>query len=215
MLAPKTVAYDPSRYLDIETVDEAVNIITTGTETLTSKQRWDNETPALMQIIERHVRPDSWVLDYGCGIGRLAKPLVEKLNCKVIGVDFSANMRALAATMVDNPRFFAVDPLMLDLGLNLNVDAALAVWTLQHCMDLSDAIQRIADTVHNGGVLFVVNNKTRCLPVENGEWADDGKNVDELIQQNGFEKIEGGSLDDAIAPGWMKDNTFWAVYRRL
>jgi len=35
MLAPKTVAYDPSRYLDIETVDEAVSIIVTGTENLT------------------------------------------------------------------------------------------------------------------------------------------------------------------------------------
>ena len=214
MLAPKTLAYDPSRYLNIETVDEAINIITSGTETLTSKQRWDNETPALMRIIERHIRRDSWVLDYGCGIGRLAKPLVEKLNCKVIGVDFSANMRALAATMVDNPRFFAIDPLMLDdLGW-MKVHAAIAVWTLQHCMDLKQAIWRITEVVRPGGVLFVVNNKTRCLPVENGEWADDGLNVDEMIQGNGFEQIEYGSLDDAIAPGWMKDNTFWAIYRR-
>jgi ubiquinone/menaquinone biosynthesis C-methylase UbiE len=214
MLAPKAVAYDPSRYLDIETVDEAIEIITSGTETLTSKQRWDNETPALMQIIERHIHRDSWVLDYGCGIGRLAKPLVEKLNCKVIGVDFSANMRALAVSMVDSPRFFAIDPQMMD-ALTLKADAAIAVWTLQHCMDLKQAIWRITELVRPGGALFVVNNKTRCLPVENGEWADDGLNVDEMIQGNGFEKIEGGSLDDAIAPGWMKDNTFWAVYRRV
>jgi len=214
MLAPKKVAYDPSRYIDIETVDEAIEIITSGTENLTSKQRWYEETPALMKIIERHIRRGSWVLDYGCGIGRLAKPLVEKLNCKVIGVDFSANMRALAASMVDNPKFFAVDPMMLD-SLGLVVDAAIAVWTLQHCMDLKESIQHIAEAVEREGALFVVNNKTRCLPVENGEWADDGLNVDEMIQGNGFEQIEYGSLDDAIAPGWMKDNTFWAVYRRL
>ena len=213
MLAPKAVAYDPSRYLNIETVDEAIDIITSGTETLTSKQRWDNETPALIKIIERHIRRGSWVLDYGCGIGRLAKPLVEKLNCKVIGVDFSANMRALATSMIDSPSFFALDPLMMD-QLNLKADAAIAVWTLQHCMDLKQAIWRITEVVRPGGVLFVVNNKTRCLPVENGEWADDGLNVDEMIQQSGFEQIEYGSLDDAIAPGWMKDNTFWAIYRR-
>src|SRR3974390_1960243 len=106
MLAPKTLAYDPSRYLNIETVDEAVNIITSATETLTSKQRWYEETPVLMKIIERHIRRDSWVLDYGCGIGRLAKPLVENLNCTVIGVDFSAKMRALATSIIVDHRFF-------------------------------------------------------------------------------------------------------------
>src|SRR3974390_1318489 len=214
MLAPKRVAYDPSRYLDIETVDEAIEIITSGTENLTSQQRWNEETPALMEIIKRHISRDSWVLDYGCGIGRLAKPLVENLNCTVIGVDFSANMRALATSMIVDHRFFALDPLMMD-KLNLKADAAIAVWTLQHCVDLKQAIWRITEVVRPGGALFVVNNKTRCLPVENGEWADDGLNVDEMIQQSGFEQIEYGSLDDAIAPGWMKDNTFWAVYRRL
>ena len=30
MLAPKKVAYDPSRYLNIETVDEAIEIILEG-----------------------------------------------------------------------------------------------------------------------------------------------------------------------------------------
>ena len=215
MLAPKAVAYDPSRYLDIETVDEAVSIIVTGTENLTCQQRWNDETKVLMRLIERVIKKDSWVLDYGCGIGRLAKPMIQHLKCKVIGVDFSPNMRALAASYVDDPNFFALDPAMLDILKEHYVDAAVAVWALQHCLDLKEAIWDIWTAVPPDGSLIVVNNKTRCLPVENGEWDDDGLNVDEMIQHGGFERTAIGALEDSIAPGWMKDATFWAVYRRV
>ena len=35
------------------------------------------------------------VLDYGCGIGRIAKELILKTSCKVIGVDISESMRKM------------------------------------------------------------------------------------------------------------------------
>ena len=216
MLVPelKKVAYDPARYIDIETVDEAVHIITTPTEGMTAQQRWEQETPALMAIIERFVARDSFVLDYGCGIGRLSKPLIEKLDCTVVGVDISPNMRALATSLVNSADFCAIDPKMLDNLPVRDFNAAIAVWALQHCVELKDVISLIADTLKVKGKLFIVNNVTRCVPVEGGEWADDGLDVHEMIIDGGFKLIERGKLDDSIAPGWMQEGTFWAAYER-
>jgi SAM-dependent methyltransferase len=216
MLVPalKQVAYDPARYLDIETVDEAVNIILCPTEGMTAKQRWTDEAPALMRILEEHIAPKSAVLDYGCGIGRMAKPLIEKLGCQVVGIDISPNMRALAASLVDSPAFFAIDPMMFDTIKPSWFDAAISVWTLQHCIDVDMAIRRIGDALKTGGTLTVLNNITRCIPVDGGEWADDGVDVNELILSSGFSEIERGVLDESVAPGWMQKDTFWAVYRR-
>src|SRR5215831_18752091 len=116
MLQPalKIVVYDPSRYIDIENIDEAVHIITTPTEGMTSQERWEQETPVLMTLFEKFIKRESVVLDYGCGIGRLAKPLITKLDCQVVGVDISPNMRALAASLVDSDDFFAMHPHMFD-----------------------------------------------------------------------------------------------------
>lgn len=218
MLVPalKQVAYDPARYMDVETVDEAVNIILCPTEGMTAKQRWTDEAPALMRIMERYIKRGSAVLDYGCGIGRLAKPLIQKLECRVVGVDISPNMRALAASLVDNPRFFALDPSMFDefIATDAPFDAAISVWALQHCIDLTETVDRIRCSVRQGGKLIIVNNRTRCLPVENGEWADDGLHVREMIEEAGFKELEWGIPDESIAPGWMQKETFWAVYQK-
>ena len=219
MLVPelKKVAYDPARYIDIETVDEAVHIITTPTEGMTAKQRWEQETPVLMEMIEKYALPPLGgirVLDYGCGIGRLSKPLIEKRHCEVVGVDISANMRALATSLVDSAWFFALHPVMVDVIGPGSFNAAISIWVLQHCPNLKEDIEYIANALEPGAKLFIVNNVTRCVPVEGGEWADDGLDVHAMILDGGFKLIERGKLDESIAPGWMQDGTFWAVYER-
>jgi SAM-dependent methyltransferase len=208
-------AYDPARFFDIENVDEAVKLILTAEAGMTSLQRWRDETPALMRIFENFICPDSKVLDYGCGVGRLAKPLIEKLDCTVAGVDISPKMRRLAASFVDSPHFFALDPMMFDAFVRREeFDAAIAVWTLQHCIDLQDAVDRIAVALKGGGHLIVVNNKGRCVPIANGGWVDDGLDLEAMITEAGFCEIAGGALDESIAPGWMQLGTFWAAYQK-
>ena len=217
MLVPerKLVSYDPARFIDIETVEEAAHIIVTPTEGMTAKHRWDNETPGLMRSISDYIMPESHVLDYGCGIGRLAKPMIEMLKCRVVGIDISPNMRALAASCVNSPHFFALDPAMFDMLKLDNFDAVVSVWALQHCIDLKEVLDRIRGALMTEGMMFVANNHTRCLPVEGGEWADDGLDINEMILDNGFAAITGKQkLDEKIAPGWMQDGTFWAVYQR-
>jgi SAM-dependent methyltransferase len=212
-VAFKQASYDPSIFTDVETVDDAMRIIVTPEAGLTSKHRWDVETRYLMTLIERWLKPQSLVLDFGCGIGRLAKPLIEKHGCSVVGVDIAANMRALAASCVDSERFAVVPPQMLTWLQAGRVDFALAIWALQHCLDPRVEIERIRLALRDGGKLFVVNNIGRVVPSTAG-WLDDGIDVRAVLRDH-FTELEDGQLEgDDIAPGTFKDNTFRAVYQK-
>ena len=69
----------------------------------------------IADLMSRHgqLGPNDVVLDYGCGIGRMAKELILRHNCRVIGVDISPNMRALSVQYVNSDNFFACPPAML------------------------------------------------------------------------------------------------------
>jgi cyclopropane fatty-acyl-phospholipid synthase-like methyltransferase len=54
------------------------------------------------------------VLDYGCGIGRLAKAMIDASGCSVVGLDTSPEMRKLADDYVGSDRFIAVSPSQFD-----------------------------------------------------------------------------------------------------
>jgi 2-polyprenyl-3-methyl-5-hydroxy-6-metoxy-1,4-benzoquinol methylase len=210
--ALKQVTYDPSIF-DIETVDEAVRIIVTPEAGLTSQHRWDVETRYLMTLIERWLKPKSDVLDYGCGIGRLAKPLIEKHGCRVIGVDISPNMRALAASCVDSNEFAALPPQFIYRLAGSSFNFALAVWTLQHVLDPRRVISEIQTMLCDGGKLFVVNNIGRVVPTTGG-WINDGIDIRAVLKDQ-LTELEHGKLEgDDVAPGTFRDNTFWAVYQK-
>jgi 2-polyprenyl-3-methyl-5-hydroxy-6-metoxy-1,4-benzoquinol methylase len=207
------IDYDPSRYLDVETVEDAIGVILNETEGLTSIDRWNIETPAIMALIENYIDPDSIVIDYGCGIGRLTKPLVE-IGCRVVGIDISAKMRALATAYVDHSRFVAMAPaLFRDVTREGWFDAVVAIWTFQHCEDLDEAVEDVFYALSMGGRLIVVNDIKRAIPVADGAWADDGLDVHAMLLEH-FRLIEKGQLDVTVAPGWMRDGTFWAVYEK-
>jgi SAM-dependent methyltransferase len=214
-VALKQVSYDPSCFLNIETVEQARDIIVTPIDTLTSQHRWDVETPYLIGLIEKWLwQKHAKVLDYGCGIGRLAKPLIQKHGYEVIGVDISPNMRALAASCVESSKFMAIPPEML-VWLRPNLcEFAIAVWTLQHVLDLREAVSQINMMLMDGGKLFVVNDaKVRYVPMADG-WIDDGVDV-RAVLKNHFTEIEYGQLEgDDIIPSSLKDGNFWAVYQK-
>jgi SAM-dependent methyltransferase len=211
--ALKQVSYDPSVF-DIETVEEAMRVIVTPEAGMSTKLRWERETLALLDLIEKHSRlsEDSCVLDWGCGIGRLAKPLIAKHRCEIIGVDISPSMRALANCCVGAWSFMAMPPEMLGCLLAEQCELALAVWTLQHVLDLRSDVANIDHMLRPGGRLFVVNNVRRVVPSAAG-WLDDEIDVRAMLQDI-FVEIEYGQLPEEIAPGSFRDNTFWAVYQK-
>jgi len=206
--------YDPSRYFDVATPEQAMAVITNPVEDLiTCEERWYNETAYLMTLFSQYIRPGSRVLDYCCGIGRLAQPLIEHLGCTVVGVDFSPAMRAMAMDRVRSPRFCAMDPQLFDeLGIT-KYDAVIAIWALQHCIDLRRALTRIATHLRPGGALIVVDHVYRCVPVGSDGWENDGLDLTRMLGDVGFFAKAAGRLDPKIAPGWMQDSLFSAVYR--
>ena len=163
------VTYRPE-FFDAQTEQEARAVILTG-EGSTTDERWRTETPWICGLLAETIplAADSVVVDYGCGIGRLAKELIARHGCRVVGVDISARMRAMAADYVQSDRFVALAPDMFD-GLVANgfvADAALAIWVLQHCLTPADDIGRIDAALKPSGKLFVLNNLYRAVPTRN------------------------------------------------
>src|SRR6185436_7844642 len=97
--------YNPGVFA-VGSIEQAKSIILTP-EDSTTEARWRTETGYLAELIASHLALDSAsvVLDYGCGIGRIAKELIQRTKCTVLGVDISPNMRALAPQYVQSDLF--------------------------------------------------------------------------------------------------------------
>lgn len=174
-----------------QSIDEAKKIILTGEEISTTEERWKLETPVISELAARELelKVGELVLDYGCGIGRVAKELCSK-GCNVIGVDISPEMRKMAVEYVNMPdKFMVFSPAEFDLLLNngLQYDGAYAIWVLQHCEKPQDDLARIFRGLRVRRNFFVVNNIIlRAIPkVENGQfnWYRDNINIWDMVSQ--------------------------------
>jgi SAM-dependent methyltransferase len=186
-------------------------------EDSTTEHRWATETPYLTNLISRccNLSEKSLVLDYGCGIGRLAKELIARHGCSVIGVDISPHMRTFAVAYVGSDRFFTCPPSMLDLLAERGVafDLALAVWVLQHSPDVQCDIARIARALAPSGDLFVVNQRTRSVPTVELGWIDDGIDIYALLRET-LRQRSRGSLPAEHTTKRVSRLASWAVFRR-
>jgi 2-polyprenyl-3-methyl-5-hydroxy-6-metoxy-1,4-benzoquinol methylase len=134
-----TTHYNPTVF-DVSSIQDAKNIILTQEEGMSTDERWKLETPFLAQDIGAYfssLDENSVIIDYGCGIGRISKELINQFSCKVIGIDISESMRTLSQQYVDSENFEAISPLELKKRLlsGLRVDAAISIWVLQHALD--------------------------------------------------------------------------------
>jgi SAM-dependent methyltransferase len=220
--SPTKVQYRPDVF-DVPDLQRAKGIILTdegpGADTET---RWVSETPYLMELIGKilDLRSDQVMLDYGCGIGRLSKAAIEQCGCSVIGVDISASMRRLAGDYVRSERFVAVSPAQFDLLLRsgLRVDAAIAVWVLQHCLKPAEDIARIRHSVVPTGKLIVVNMPMRAVPATHfGDnkllWVEDGVDISALLR-TAFAVNAEGTLDSSRTPRMADVGSYWLELRQ-
>jgi SAM-dependent methyltransferase len=177
------MSYSP-RIFDVTSMDEAKRIILTS-RTGQTEERWKKETPYLVSLIDKTIpiSSDSIVLDYGCGVGRMSKVLIDKYRCFVVGVDISPSMRKLSVEYVNSDHFIAIAPAeMTNSEFAMSFDVALAIWVLQHCDKVEDDVNRIADAMKPGGDLFLLNAHNRYVPVDTRRiWEDDGKNVQAVL----------------------------------
>jgi SAM-dependent methyltransferase len=207
------LTYHPELF-DARTVEQARAIILTG-EGSTTDERWKVETPFICTLIAETIalRPDSVVIDYGCGIGRVAKELIARHGCRVIGVDISVAMRAMAVDYVKSDRFVAIAPDMLDglVANGLAADAAIAVWVLQHCLTPGEDIARIDSALKANGQLFVLNNIYRALPTREKAWVNDGIDIKATLDAH-FDVVRTGKPPEEVTPRDLKNIIFWSFY---
>jgi cyclopropane fatty-acyl-phospholipid synthase-like methyltransferase len=148
-------------------------------------------------------KPGMLLLDYGCGIGRMAKALIEGFGCQVIGVDVSHSMRILAHAYVRSDRFTAVSPTILAtlIERGLVCDAALSVWVLQHTARPADDMETMRRALKPGARITVVNTNFRSVPSREHGWGDDRVDVEALLRRH----FAVGRIDklsaEVLAPG--------------
>jgi SAM-dependent methyltransferase len=222
-MSREVVRYCPEVF-DTKTIQDAKNIILTNEgEGADTETRWALETPYMTGLIVETLHPaeSSVVIDYGCGIGRIAKELIERTNCLIVGVDISAEMRALALEYVGSERFVAVSPAQLDglVGAGLRGDLAIAIWVLQHCLAPADDVGRIKRSLAGHGKLLVVNMYTRAVPalIETDEqrkflWANDAVDVAALLRTD-FSVAGLGEPDRRQVPNMAAAGAYWMSLR--
>lgn len=212
MSALRQATYSPAIF-NVGDMNQAKRIILTTEGNLSTDQRWRDETPYLLSLIEANIplSADSIVLDYGCGIGRMSKVLIERFGCRVVGVDISPSMRALAASYVSSQRFIACAPEALP-WLGVTFDAALAIWVLQHCYQVATDITQIRDQLRFDASLFVVNDRQRIVPTMEHGWANDGLDVLALLR-NSFSQVEDRDLDAGKVGEGLARVSYWAIGR--
>lgn len=180
------LTYNPGIF-DVRTMEEAKAIILTP-EAQSTDERWEKETEYLTSVLGTEftpLGPKDVLLDYGCGVGRLAKALIQRYGCTVVGVDISPSMRALAQVYVQSDRFITCSPDMFRtmVASGLRVDAAYAVWVLQHCLHVWEDVAAIKASLRDGNRLVVVNDQRRIVPARETRWASDGYDLPGLLAE--------------------------------
>jgi SAM-dependent methyltransferase len=190
-----------------------------------TETRWALETPYVLELIVQSFQPHSGmvVLDYGCGIGRMARALIQACGCCVIGVDISPQMRRLAVDYVGSDRFVVVSPGQFDLivAAGLQVHAAISVWVLQHCLAPSEDIARMKRGLTADGRGFILNMPTRAIPAVRDAgtaeaafaWASDNVDVASLLRA-AFDVMAEGEPDRSRTPNMADVGAYWMRLRR-
>jgi SAM-dependent methyltransferase len=208
-----TTRYFPE-FFDAPDLASAMSIILTDEDTSTA-ERWEKETAWIVGLLcdRWDLNEDHLVIDYGCGVGRIARALIVRCGCAVVGVDISASMRALAASYVNDDRFMACSPAMLpDLGMEAS--CALSTWVLQHAIRPKNDIVVLHSAMAEGAPLFVLNSHNRLIPTSDGLFTADDQSVPGLLGQFFDPDEEPAVMPPDVTSKSIREDSWWRFYRR-
>lgn len=125
------------------------------------QERWEKETPDFVRAILKQTSAKApRILDYGCGVGRLAREvIVQHKSAAVVGVDESPIQQQHARDYIESDRFTAGFP----HEAQGSFDLAYCIYVLQHipALDLRGAIARIHHLLKPQGRFVYCSSDTR------------------------------------------------------
>lgn len=207
--------YNP-KFFEVKTIEDAKKIILTTESNMNTDERWEKETLFLKKDIGnffQNFTKESIVVDFGCGIGRVSKEIIEKIGCKVIGVDISQSMREMAKAYVKNPNFEAITPSQLREKIldGLRVDGVIAIWALQHSWQPFADVALLKASLKSNALVYILNSYKNKIPTNKG-LVDNGINILSLLDIT-FEKLSFDKLPETFADKEFQDKTFIAKYK--
>lgn len=209
-----TFTYDPGVF-ESDDLEVARRIILTPEADRDTDERWASETPYLADLLAARLDlpAGATVVDFGCGVGRMSKALAERCGWRMVGVDISSSMRAMAPGYVDRADFDVCSPEELDARVRegFRADAAIAVWVLQHCVRPDLEIARLREALRPGGRLAVVNSTARWVPAREQTWVDDRTSIGGLLDAALIRQAV-GRLDAAHVGRSVAAGAFWAIH---
>ena len=149
--------------------------------------KFERETKFLIDYLQEQnvVTEQSIVLDFGCGMGRVSKELVNRFNCNVFGVDISETMLLFANDYVQNKQKFNTFNSYTTPG---SIDVCIAALVLQHVENPKLEIDTIFNVLKDNGYFLLLNEPARWVPVglDNNNyviWNDDKFDVAKYVEE--------------------------------
>lgn len=130
-------------------------------------ERYALETPAFADQILSFAKGFDTILDYGCGVGRLMKEILNKDDTIFIdGLDASSDMLKLTRENIENDNGIIRNlflPETLDNLPNIKYNIIYCVYVLQHCpaIEIRDVLRRIHRHLEPGGKFIYCSSDYR------------------------------------------------------
>jgi len=206
--------YNPD-FFNVDSIESAKRL----SLELSEYETWDEQTEWVIDLLKasKTVSEESTFIDWGVGVGRISKAIIDTFNCKVVGLDISNTMLEHSVQYVNNENY---STLTFDKFKAENIQGrfthAIATWTLQHSPTSQYDISFLTRSLTNNGKLLVVDSFNKKIPKlinadpKGAEWYDDGiKNRIEL--ERWYVPLMLGGLPTKIHTAQKASQSWWAL----
>lgn len=178
-----TYLYDAFKPTDFE---NAKNICITPDSN--NRYKFDDETNFLIKFVNDRglLFTHPHVLDFGCGMGRVSRELVD-VGCDVVGIDSSILMLEVAQGYVNSKKFTPIiNTPTSPFQIKPEFDLVICSFVLQHVENPIKEIEFICSSMKDDATFVLVNEPYRLVPVgvdknRYVEWNDDKVDIDAEI----------------------------------
>ncbi|MBI2023075.1 class I SAM-dependent methyltransferase [Candidatus Giovannonibacteria bacterium] len=196
---------------EVASLESAQKIILTPEKGYKTEERWQVETPEHAALIKGLTASDATVLDFGIGIGRIAKELLlGTRNLNIVGVDASRTMIRLCREYMpqyvhNRLTLYASDE--ISRIPDKSVDLIYAIYVLQHveARILEKTIDELFRILKPSGKFYVFNLFKRSAIDKNGKFYDDKIDLLSILGVR-FGEAEDLNLNSPYMQSFLEDH---------